>query len=82
VPRLFTKLNDHFGQFDILLIRTACNHRRETDPTTLARLCRVASDSLISDVLKVTRCSKYGAKKCAAAATLPKRPRRYSSLPR
>ena len=82
VPRPIRKLSDHFGQFDIVLVCGACGHRRETEPITLARRCRVPNDSLIEDVVKRLKCSKCGLKKCSATATLPTRPRGYSSLPR
>jgi len=29
MPRAITRLSDHFGQFDLLLICDTCGHRRE-----------------------------------------------------
>jgi hypothetical protein len=82
MPRSITKFSDHFGQFEITLICGKCGHRRKTDPTTLAKLCRVPLESLIEEALKRLRCSQCQAKECTHTASLPKRPRRYSSLRR
>jgi hypothetical protein len=82
MPRPITKFSDHFGQFDITLVCAKCGHRRKTDPTTLAKLCRVPMDTLIEQALKRLRCSQCSAKECTHTATLPGKPRRYSALPR
>jgi hypothetical protein len=73
MPRPITRFSDHFGQFEIMLICGKCGHRRETEPTTLAKLCRVPMETLIEDALKWLRCSKCGAKECSHTATLPKK---------
>lgn len=80
MPRAITRLSDHFGQFDLLLVCANCGHRREIAPRDLARL--FGWDALIVTIVARLRCSKCGARRCSATAQLPSRPRRYSSLPR
>jgi len=80
MPRAITRLSDHFGQFDLLLICDTCGHRRESTPKDLAKF--FGWDALITDVLSRLRCSKCGARRCSATAQLPKKPRGYSSLPK
>jgi len=70
------KLNDHFGQYEILLT-CQCGHTRRCYPKSFAAFAGWDCD--LAAVIKRLRCSKCGARKCTARtyALLP--PRGYKS---
>jgi hypothetical protein len=59
-------LNDHFGQYTLLLTCAACSHTRRTTPHLLAHVCGWSAK--LDDVVRRLRCSKCGERRCSAKA--------------
>lgn len=70
------KLNDHFGQYELLLT-CECGHTRKCYPHTLAAFA--GWEASLADVVKRMRCIKCGERKCSARATRETAPRGYKS---
>jgi DNA-directed RNA polymerase subunit M/transcription elongation factor TFIIS len=71
------KLNDEFGQYDLVLSCTACGHTRKASPHTFAKLC--GWEAALVDVAKRMRCPKCGQRKCSLKPLPLITPRGYKS---
>jgi hypothetical protein len=70
------RLDDEFGQYEVLLA-CQCGHTRRVYPQTLAAIA--GWDARLTEVVKRFRCSKCGKRECKAKVLAPTVPRGYKS---
>jgi hypothetical protein len=62
-PIRVMNLDDHFGQYVLLLRCENCRHVREARPVIFARICGWSAK--LQDVRRRLRCSKCGRRQCS-----------------